>query len=411
MNEKTNEKEKILILSTAYLPHIGGSELAIKNITDRINDFEFHLITARLDKKSPEQEKMGNVFVFRVGGFLSLFKFFLPKTLLPLEIFLKASSLLKTNDYKLIHAFQASGAAGAGWLLKIFYPQLRFIITLQEGKDLERQGFLINFFRRLIIKKADSAIAISHYLKSYIQTAKKDLPVALIPNGVDLVNFSRQFSYGELTDLENDLDIKPDDRVVISVSRLVFKNGLDMLIEALALLNKKFLNQEYKLILVGEGPLKESLKFKVKSLKLEDKVIFTGSVGQDELPVYLKISDVFVRPSRSEGLGSAFLEAMASGIPVIGTRVGGIPDFLEDPSTRSTRPQGGEPVESTGSGQATGLFCTLEPGDIASKINIIFENSSLRQEIIKNSQLLVEEKYDWNKIAEEYRTTFKHLNI
>jgi len=388
-----DKKSRILILSTAYLPHIGGSELAIKNITDRINDFEFHLVTARLDRKSPEYEIVGNVSVFRVGGFFSLAKGLLPKNLLPLAIFFKANSLIEKNDYKLIHAFQVSEAAGAGWLLKFFYPELPLIVTMQEGKDLDSQGFLINFFRKLIIKKTNSAIAISQYLKNYILKIKKDMPVTLIPNGVDLNNFSKEFSYGELANLEDRLGIQPDDKVIVSVSRLVDKNGLDLLIEAF---HKLTSNQQssvgYKLLLIGEGSLEKSLKAQVKNLNLENKIIFVGPVQHEVLPAYLKISDVFVRPSRSEGLGSAFLEAMAAGVPVIATNVGGISDFLKDPST--------------GSGLATGLFCSLEPDDIASKVNVMLDNETLRREIIKNSNILVEGKYNWDKIAEQYKEIF-----
>lgn|SRR3989338_8951044 len=397
------KKSRILILSTAYLPYIGGSELAIKNITDRINDFEFDLITGKLDKNSLEEEVIGNVRIFRVGRFFSLFNFFLPKVFLPQAVFFKARSLLKKKEHKLIHAFQLSGAAGAGWLLKFFYPKLPFLITLQEGKRLDKQGILINFFRKLIIKKADAATAISQYLKNYILGARKNINVEVIPNGVDLKNFSRQFSYGEFTDLEDSLDIKPDDKIIVSVSRLVSKNGLDLLVEAFSkLMTNDPLCQSsseasqrptttYKLLIIGDGPLKESLKFKVKSLKLQNNVIFVGLISHGDLPIYLKIADVFVRPARSEGLGSAFLEAMAAGIPVIATKVGGIPDFLED--------------------RKTGLFCSLDPADIASKINIVFENDILRKELIENGRKLVEEKYDWDKIAEQYKAVFKNLNI
>lgn len=397
------EKAKVLLLSTAYLPHIGGSELAIKNITDRIDNFAFDLITARLDKRSREQEKIGNVLVFRVGGLLSLSKFFLPKTFLPLAIFFKAVKLLKKHDYIAIHAFQASGAAGAGRLLKYFYPKLPLLVTLQEGKNLQTQGFLINFFRRLILKKANLATAISQHLKNYVLEMNKELEVDIIPNGVDIDNFSRNFSYGELADLENTLGIKPDDRVIISVSRLVPKNGLDLLIKSLTFLNKQG-QDEYKLILVGDGPLEENLKLQVKSLGLDDKVIFTGSIENQDLPRYLKVSDVFVRPSRSEGLGSAFLEAMAAGVPVIGTKVGGISDFLEDPSTCSI-----PSVHSASSGQATGLFCSGEPEDIAFKIRMLLEDDKLREEIAQNARTLVTEKYDWNTIANKFRRLYERL--
>ena len=145
------EKSKILILSSAYLPLIGGSELAIKNITERLLDFEFDLITARLDKETAEYERISNVSMFRVGGSLSLATFILPKMLLPILTFFQAVKLLKKNKYIATHAYQASGAAGAGWLLKYFYPELPLIVTLQEGKNLEEQGFLINFFRFILL--------------------------------------------------------------------------------------------------------------------------------------------------------------------------------------------------------------------------------------------------------------------
>jgi glycosyltransferase involved in cell wall biosynthesis len=97
----------------------------------------------------------------------------------------------------------------------------------------------------------------------------------------------------------------------------------------------------------------------------------------------LKISDVFVRPSLSEGLGNAFLEAMAASIPVIGTPVGGIPDFLKD--------------------EETGLFCEVgNPEDIAQKIEKLVFDDSLRKRIIENGLELVKEKYDWGFIAAQY---------
>ena len=142
-------------------------------------------------------------------------------------------------------------------------------------------------------------------------------------------------------------------------------------------------------MIVGGGPLKESYKLQVTSYKLQDQVIFAGSVGYDDLPIYLKISDVFVRPSRSEGLGSAFLEAMAAGVPIIGTKVGGIPDFLED--------------------RRTGLFTKLDPEDIASKIFILFENTALRHDIIRNGSNLVREKYNWDKIAIQFKELYREL--
>ena len=81
------KKPRILILSSAYLPLIGGSELAIKNITDRLPDFDFDLVTGRLDRNSPSFERMSNVNVYRVGSPVALANFLVPKNFLPLAIF------------------------------------------------------------------------------------------------------------------------------------------------------------------------------------------------------------------------------------------------------------------------------------------------------------------------------------
>ena len=119
-------------------------------------------------------------------------------------------------------------------------------------------------------------------------------------------------------------------------------------------------------------------------------MVFTGSISPHLLPKYLRIADVFVRPSRSEGLGSAFLEAMAAGLPVIGTRVGGIPDFLKD----------GE----------TGLFCKVDdPKSIVEKINLLTADKNLQNHIIQKGYKMVATNYNWKKIAKEYQIVFESL--
>jgi glycosyltransferase involved in cell wall biosynthesis len=96
-----------------------------------------------------------------------------------------------------------------------------------------------------------------------------------------------------------------------------------------------------------------------------------------------------VRPSISEGLGTAFLEAMAAGLPIVGTNVGGIPDFLKD--------------------SQTGLFCTTESKSIAEKINLLLKDNDLRNRISENARKLVSEKYQWDNIAEEYKKLYLEL--
>ena len=374
MPEKSTLK-RVLILTTAYLPQIGGSELAIKNITDRLPEIRFDLITSRLSKDIPEHERIGDLNVYRVGEVAGLFSFLLPKNFFPISVFLKAIKLIrKQGRHDIIHAYQASQAAGGGWLLKWVYPKTPFLLTIQEGKDLNRQPWLMRFFRYFIFKKADSITVISNYLAQYVRSQNSKVPISIIPNGVDVGKFKPEGEHNPKT--------------IITSSRLVKKNGIGDLVDAIAVVKKEV--PDIKLLIVGSGEQAKELKTKSSFLGLENNIEFIGEVLNDLLPKYLAKASIFVRPSLSEGLGIAFLEAMAAGLPIVATPVGGIPDFLKD----------GE----------TGLFCKVNnPEDIAEKINTILSDDNLRDRLITNGRKLVEEKYTWDKIAEEFRNLYESI--
>lgn len=146
----------------------------------------------------------------------------------------------------------------------------------------------------------------------------------------------------------------------------------------------KYLPENFVFLVLGNGPLEKSLKLKVESSKLGNRVKF-GYVPHSEMPKYLKISDFFVRPSLSEGLGNSFLEAMATSLPVIATPVGGIPDFLKDGDT--------------------GYFCEVgKPKTIADAIMKFENNLEQKNSIVENAKSMVVEKYDWNMIAMDIKT-------
>ena len=87
-------------------------------------------------------------------------------------------------------------------------------------------------------------------------------------------------------------------------------------------------------IVLGVGPDEVMLKKLVKHERVESRVQFLGQIEHNEMPLYLKACDIFIRPSRSEGMGNSFIEAMAAGLPVIATQEGGIADFLFDEKPR-----------------------------------------------------------------------------
>lgn len=365
------EKSRVLVFTTAYRPLIGGSEIALEEMVRHLPDIFFDIVTPRHRRAFLAKERGSNFCIYRVGfGFGEL----LDKLSFPCLGTLKAFRLMSKNKYVAAHAYQASHGGGAAWLVKTFFPKTKFVLTLQEGNDLEKQNSVVKFFRTLMIKKADIVTGISIYLADFARSINPKAKVLVIPNGVDMEKFKPTGS--------------PDKNTLITVSRLVPKNGIGDLVKAMEKVGDQI--PDAKLIIVGDGPLKESLKFKVKSLKLENQIEFSGRVSYGETPGYLNRASIFVRPSLSEGLGSAFLEAMASGLAVIGTPVGGIPDFLKD----------GE----------TGLFCKpRDAGDIADKVIELLKNDELRNKLADNGRKLVREKYSWDLIASKYKEIYERI--
>ncbi len=363
--------KRVLIYSTAYLPLVGGAEIAVKEITDRLEDFSFDLITARLDRRLPKEEVIGRVKVHRLG-----WGFFFDKIWLVFRGGSFGRQLSKNNSYQVVWGMMASFGGLAALRFKELMPETKFVLTLQEGDDLaivERKMKILSWRFKKIFTSADYVQAISNYLVDWAKRMGAVAPVEVVPNGVDL----NKFNFVE----------RKKNQTIITTSRLVKKNGVDTLIRSLL-----FLPAEYHLQVLGTGPETENLRVLALKFKLIDRVDFLGLIDGDKLPEYLSQAEVFARPARSEGLGNSFLEAMACGLPVIGTEVGGIPDFLT-------------------SGQ-TGWFCEVDnPFDLAEKIKLITnpENDDLVRKVLVQARQLIVDKYDWDKIALKINQIFSNV--
>jgi glycosyltransferase involved in cell wall biosynthesis len=288
----------------------------------------------------------------------------------------------------LVHAWQASQAGGAAWLLSFLVPSVPLLLTIQEGKELARQNPLIRLFRRAIVRRADAVTAISEYLASFVRE-RTSMPVHVVPNGVAYRRFLERPVIEKITQAHTAMRVQPRHRVVISVSRLVSKNGIDDLIRAFALLCGQDVHpDELVLVLIGEGSQEGALRARVASLGITDQVRFLGTVPHGDLPSFLHAAHVFCRPSHSEGLGNAFLEAMAAGIPVVATPVGGITDFLQDGKT--------------------GFLCRPgDPVDIARALASALRGDDQVRHITDQAHELVRERYDWDTIATQMDEIYK----
>jgi len=121
------------------------------------------------------------------------------------------------------------------------------------------------------------------------------------------------------------LDLPVDEPVIVTAANLIAKKGIDTLVKAIARLTEY---SGLRLVVVGEGPDRERLRRVSRDCGVTDRVLFVGRKSQAELATYYNAADVYVLASQEESMGRTYFEAGACGIPVVGARVGGVPDVV-----------------------------------------------------------------------------------
>jgi glycosyltransferase involved in cell wall biosynthesis len=376
-------RPRVLLFSWFYLPFVGGAEMFVEAITRRLRHrFDFTILTSRLQRSLARRETVEGVEVQRVGVGRAVDKFlYLPGA--PLRA-------LRGGRTDLVHAVMASGGAlaAAGYLALRRRPSL---LTLQDGdgEDYVRTylGPLFRFYPHLH-RPFDHVHAISSYLaERAVRYGADPREVSVIPNGCDPEWLRSAQAGADAGTLRRRLGL-PGGRLIVSVSRLVAKNGIDRLVQAMPAVRTRF--PDAVVVLVGDGEERARLERLAAECGVRDSLHFAGSVPPAEVGGYLRAADVFVRPSLNEGLGNAFLEAMACGLPVIGSRAGGIPDFLVD----------GE----------TGLACDPDrPETIAGAIARVLGEADLAARLSRNGQALVARQYHWDSVAERVGALYDRL--
>lgn len=392
-------KKKILIFSLQYHPFIGGAEVALKEITDRISpdEIEFHMVTNRFDTTLPKIEKIGNVLVHRIGiatkkpemKNLRKFPLHLNKALFQFTAARKASELHKKYNYNAVWSMMAHGAGIPGGLFKKKHPNAKYILTLQEGDPPEYIEKKMKPFGKLfqeVFTRADTIQVISTFLGKWARRMGYAGKIELIPNAVNTEHFSQTYPEEVLKPIREKLQKKEKDVFMITTSRLVKKNACDDVIKALP-----HLPEAVKFIILGTGPDEDMLRALAQELGVASRVQFVGFVDHKEMPKYLKVSDIFIRPSLSEGFGSSFVEAFAAEIPVIATQEGGIADFLFDPERNPKRPATGRAVDAR------------DPEGIARAVKLFIKDTAATERIVKNAKELAFSHYDWDSIAKDMR--------
>ena len=380
---------KLCIVTHTFLPHVGGIEKVVNEQSKRLlqKNFEPMVVTNRIG--TPKNYVVDGVNVECYESLNTGFRLGIPYSIPTVPSF--GTFLKAVKSSKIVHAH------GHPYLTSLIAAKLAkrynkpFVLT-QHNTFIEYENFFDKVERlndlavgKETLKDADKIITVSNATKEYVLSlGAKPKKVQVMHNGVDLERF-RPLA-GKREEMRKKLGIPQNSKVVTTVRRLVFKNGIDTLIECASIAVKK--NPNITFLVVGKGPDQSSVQIRAQQLGIENNFRLTGFVKDEDLPFYYNAADFFVLPSKSgEGLPLVALEAMACGLPVIATDVGGISEVL---------------VEKWGR-----LVPANQPERLAKAV-LEFANedfSSRRKEL----RATMEEKFSWDKNVERLVEIYEEL--
>ncbi|MDP2924670.1 MAG: glycosyltransferase family 4 protein [Candidatus Omnitrophota bacterium] len=404
-SEITGKRLNILFVANEIFPDAhGGVHTYVYEIAERLVSLGHNVcvLTKKVEKSHPSVENINGIKIYRYENKECGFSF-LNQILSILSINTELKKLVRAFRFDLISMHSPHAAFGvnlsktAKKIPKVYtfyallaeeefydvygkkyswYQWRRYIkpfwfsIYLQLARWLEKRG----------LKSAQKIISLSDFtsqrlIKEYKIAAAK---IAQIPAGVDTERFKPASDKNAVRKV---LDLSQYSQILFTVRRLVPRMGLDNLIKAMPLVLEKF--PEVFLVIGGQGPLQQELKQLAEEFRLGAKIILTGFIEDEKLPLYYQACDLFILPSKAnEGFGIVTLEALASGVPVLATPIGGSIEILNKLDKNL-------------------LFKDISPDSIASLIIEYLTNTKKRTEIENKCRQFILENYTWDKAAKQ----------
>ncbi|UCF90825.1 MAG: glycosyltransferase family 4 protein [Desulfobacterales bacterium] len=288
--------------------------------------------------------------------------------------------LIQTFRYDIIHA-HTSHAHMLAFLSSIGI-QTRRLVTRRVDFSIYRHSFL-----RLSGLKyrfmADYYIAISRKIKEVlVQDGIAADRIFVVPSGIHADRFAEDRSDHLIAEFE----IQPHEQIVLNVAHLAGHKGQQYLVQAIPRVLAEIPHTRF--FIVGGGALMDELQALAASLGLDRKLVFTGF--RTDVGAFYHLADLFVMSSVQEGLGTAVLDALALGKPVVATRSGGLPEIIHD-------------------GETGKLVAAADPGSLAEGIVEMLTETERAQQMAQRGQKMVRQKFSMEAMVDKNVEVYQHI--
>ena len=300
--------------------------------------------------------------------------------------FREFESVIRAERIQIVETFAHPNTVIFSFMAKLRSLVERVVVSF-HALGVDARGSVVRPYLRPLLRRMDGHIAVAEIQKRHLVEVEglREETVRVIYNGVDTAVF-RPASAAERSAARRALGLSDDAVVLMAVGSLKPIKGVDDLLRAAA--SVMHARARVRLVLIGEGPDRVSLETQARALGIADRVSFLGL--RDDVDGLLRAADALVLASRTEALPTVILEAMATGLPVVATHVGGVPEMVEP--------------------DRSGLL--VPPNDIASlerAIARVCDDASLRRDLGQRGHAIVEARFRVESMCENRMRFFEEL--